>query len=79
MILSYRDRKNNIYLWNTSLHNNTLISSWKIFYEHIKSEVSKTGGYIDRFKIELNTICKVDNRHHLRDFNAMVLLPDKQE
>lgn len=71
MIMTYRDRKRNIYLYNKSFHDNTFMYSWKSFIDIIRIEV----GYIDRFNFNLNSKFKLNNKQEIQTFIAPVLLP----
>lgn len=69
MIISYRDKKRNIYMFST-------IYMMLSFIDDVNNEVrNATNGKIDKFKLEFNSICIVDNNKHLRRQQAPVLLP----
>ena len=72
MIITYRDRKRNIYMFDT-------IFMMLSFIDDVNDEVrNETNGKIDNFKLEFNSISIVDNDKKLLRQQAPVLLPEEE-
>ena len=72
MIITYRDRKRNIYMFDT-------IFMMLSFIDDVNDELrNETDGKIDDFKLEFNSIYIVDNNKKLQRQQAPVLLPEEE-